>query len=176
MQVRMSLENRTPKMVRVEVRLNWRHYGEITVDFDHNQAIRRVRMPPVPDRPGLYRISIHLSSPIDGNRYVYIGEGKSIANRIDAYRRAYGEGLKGTAPSLSRRLREALMEGRAATVDCATTGRIDITGAERSLSMEAVAERRFAEAAAVIAESAQDLDGQVLVLNDVLGEYRFLQG
>ncbi len=71
---------------------------------------------------------------------------------------------------MSRRIRKALAEGKAVSVDTATTGKIDLAGSERPLEMENVAERRFAEAAAVLAEAEQDIDGKIIVLNRILDE------
>lgn len=67
-------------------------------------------------------------------------------------------------------MRKALVEGLAVVVDIATTGKIDLTGLERPLQMDRVAERRFAEVAAALAESEQDVHGRVVVLNRDLDE------
>jgi hypothetical protein len=72
-------------------------------------------------------------------------------------------------------MRKALTEGRAVVIDTATTGTINLAGAERPLAMDYVAERRFAEAAAALAELEQDVDGKVIVLNRILDEYWWLQ-
>jgi len=155
-------------MVYVEVSLLWRRAGGAAAIFrPGTREIYDVRMPTAaPGRAGIYRISIDLIA----GRAVYIGEGASISHRLYQYTRVYKGKKSTTETRMSRRIRKALAEGKAVSVDTATTGKIDLAGSERPLEMENVAERRFAEAAAVLAEAEQDIDGKIIVLNRILDE------
>jgi hypothetical protein len=162
-------EKRTPKMVLVKVKIRWRRAGEVKAAVSSGgQGISYVRMPMTVRGPGLYRISIDLSK---GRRAIYIGEGESVSRRLSAYTGIYNQGGRTkTEARVSREIRKALTEGRAVVIDTATTGRMNLTGAERTLQMDKIAERRFAEAAAALAELEQDVDGRVIFLNRILGE------
>lgn len=156
-----------PKIVRAEVSLRWRRAGEVWANFlPDTQQIADVWMPSAPVRAGIYRISINLAS----GRAIYIGESSMTSRRLFDYTRAYDEEKKTPETRVSREIRKALAEGRLVVVDVATTGRINLTGEERPLNMRSVSERRFAEAAAVLAEDEQDVEGQVIPMNRILGE------
>ncbi|WP_028183448.1 hypothetical protein [Salinispora arenicola] len=123
----------------------------------------------------MYRISIELQG---GGHAIYIGEGADVARRLHAYTRTYDEGKrrKKIEARMSAEIRQSLLDKRRVTVDCATRASINLVGAERPLEMSKVAERRFAEAAAVLSESARDTEGQVIVLNRILDEDWWLWG
>jgi hypothetical protein len=105
---------------------------------------------------------------------VYIGERASIAKRIGQHVR-YNKKASSTGARLTRRIRRALAEDRSVAIDTATAAKINLLGEERPLDMRNVAQRRFAEAAAVLTEEARDKDGQVIVLNRILKDYLVLR-
>lgn len=165
---------RTPKKVLAEIQLKWRRTGEVKAAFSSgDQRISDVWMPVTVRRSRLYRISIGLAGV---GRAVYIGEGESVYRRLYAYTRIYNHDQQGrTEARVSREIRKALSASRSVVIDTATTGSINLTGEERPLQMDNVAERRFAEAAAALVELEQDVDGHVIVLNRILGEDWWLQ-
>lgn len=141
--------------------------GEVRANFiPGTQQVSNVWMPLAPVRAGIYRISINLAV----GSAIYIGESGMIHGRLLDYTRAYDEKKQTPEARVSREIRKALIEGRMVDVDVATTGRINLTGEERPLDMKSVAERRFAEAAAVLAENERDVEGQVIPMNRILGE------
>lgn len=160
---------RTPKLVLAGVQVRWRQAGEVQASrCSGNLDVSEIWMPRPTPGPGLYRISINLSG---GGKNIYIGEGANITRRLGDYKRTYNEdGQNRTEARMSRRMRKALAEGLAVVVDVATTGKINLTGQERPLQMDKTAERRFAEVAAALAESEQDVRGMVVILNRDLDE------
>jgi hypothetical protein len=141
-----------------------------------SSGISRIVWSPIraPSKAGLYRISISLDA--HGNQAIYIGESANVARRLFAYTKDYtGSRTKTTELRVSLQIREALSNDRSVVVDAATTALIGIGGDDTPVRMSDVAQRRFVEAAAVVAESLTDKDGFVVMLNHVSGELYYLE-
>lgn len=163
---RIARGRRTPKMVHVEVLLGWRRVGPLSVNRTPDGEISHIWMPGTGRGPGLYRLTFEFGG---GEKLVYIGEGANVAARLSAYTRAYGARSRAkTEVRLARRIRAELGRGTEIVVDAAFSGKLNTIGRVRPIDMRKAAERRFAEAAAVLADADRGVD--TVMLNRVLDE------
>ncbi|MER7247007.1 hypothetical protein [Kribbella sp. NPDC000426] len=162
------------KTTEIGVRLKWRSVGDFSDPYT-NPDLSHIVWSPVraPRKAGLYRIIIPLGT--HGERAIYIGESANIARRLSSYGEDHSlRRKKSTESRVSDQIRQALRKRLSVSVDAATTGFVSIGGAEFPIDMLDLAQRRFAEAAAVVAESLNDTAGQVVMINHVSGEYFWL--
>ncbi len=158
--------------IGVSISLRWRPAGDVIAVRSRDGSVLCEAMMPVGSRrPGLYRITI----PSGTGRLIYVGESQRISVRLRAYKHPPKAGSRRTESFVSRQIFRALEAGTKVSVDVATSGSIVFGNVDRRLDMRYVAERRFAEAAAVLVESeSAEQDWSVAVLNRILDDQRWL--
>ena len=166
-----SVQPSPPKSVGVSVSFNWKRRGAavpLALPTHLNAAARLAKTEffwplHATSRAGLYRITI---TDVD-HRWIYIGESEHIQSRLRNYQRLYPSKPDSTSLRLTVLIRKALIKEQSVYLDTTSTGKLIIGGSGRPLAMNQEAERRFAEAAAVLQE--EELAGEdVWVLNKIL--------
>ncbi|MFF5078371.1 hypothetical protein ACFY36_15075 [Actinoplanes sp. NPDC000266] len=171
----MGNSNRRPsRKTDISVQIKWRSVGEFSNPYASPELSHIVRSPVrAPRKPGLYRIIIPISPK--GGRAIYIGESSNVVGRLFGYSEDYSRRRKKSTESrVSAQIRKSLAKGLSVAVDAATTGFISIQGSSFPINMSNLAQRRFAESAAVVAEALNDKAEEVVMINHVSGEYFYL--
>ncbi|MEU7529617.1 hypothetical protein AB0A74_28080 [Saccharothrix sp. NPDC042600] len=151
--VRLEAEPDMPE-VDVRVRTTWRRAGEVALDGGGG-----LLFPPVPPRPGLYRLTFS-GMPSQERPAVYVGESGDLRGRFRLYR------TPGPTQQTNVRLNDEMINhlraGGRVVVAVATEAEVEVFGEVRPLSFRRKSARVAAEHAAL---AGLYLDGSREVVN-----------
>lgn len=128
--------------VQLSVRFAWCEIGRVMFD-----AQGKLKFPPAPARPGLYRFDLSRRGSIDA----YIGETDTLDRRFQHYRTPGPS--QSTNIRLNALMHEVITSGGAVTVLVMTDGAVITTdGAEKAPHLDLKSDRVLLEHAAIYAE------------------------